>query len=159
MDLHVLSSFSVPYSQPSSKETAYSYELFCCILSTALCATIIQCQPQDVYSLCYSWQQSEKALIPLIPTFTGRIVLKIGNQVTFHSFFSNPGAERTFKQRCRAVSLREAGVIFSSRVLAMAVKHEHSWELWAERLCMGSYLQKFKQAYCTYKVQKQSCCL
>lgn len=25
-------------------------------------------------------------------------------------------------------------------VIALAVKHEHSWELSVERLCMGSYL-------------------
>lgn len=39
------------------------------------------------------------------------------------------------------MSLMEADVIFSSHVLALAVKHEHSSKLCAERLCMGSYLQ------------------
>lgn len=160
MDPCVLSSFSVSYSQHSKKETAYLYELSCCILSTAPCVTIIQHQPQGVYFLCYSWQQSEKKPLPHIPISTGRIVLKIRNQGTSYSFFCNPGVQRTLKQCYRAVCLMEAGVIFSSPCNCSGCQARAQLGAFCRKAVHGKlFAKQFKRSYWTFRDQKQSCCL
>lgn len=111
-----------------------------------------------VYSFWYSWQQSEQCHLPYVPTLTGRVVFEIGSQGTSGSFFCKPGVERTFKQRCRALPLIDAGVIFNSPCNCCGCPARTLLGVWCRKAVHRKlFAEQHKQLCWTYNVQKQSC--